>query len=326
MRKISMIFIVILMLCVACEKPEEDRFGKFREIAERIEKERVEESDQTKEEAVQSINTDVKPEAEKQEWIEEVDTGYVSFYDGELGTAGSLRGKTLIVSIFASDRSTSWDFQNQECQNTMNDTLQDMTVATAWLSEQASKYQTAATFVYDWKADPDLKYAAVFQEQLVRSGGEMYDVQRDYIERNIDTEGLRNKYQADNVIYFFFFNTDYDNQVNPWTLGYSSAKHCTIEFVNLYVKFDDFYDSYPATYVHEILHTFGAPDLYYANEMISQAYVDYCAKINSNDIMYTVISGDKITNAFTELDAYYVGLVDSSDEVVKWKLGKSEHK
>ena len=33
MRKISMIFIVILMLCVACEKPEEDCFDKFREIA-----------------------------------------------------------------------------------------------------------------------------------------------------------------------------------------------------------------------------------------------------------------------------------------------------
>lgn len=33
MRTISMIFVMILMLRVACEKSEEDCFDKFREIA-----------------------------------------------------------------------------------------------------------------------------------------------------------------------------------------------------------------------------------------------------------------------------------------------------
>ncbi len=102
MRKIGVIFVIALMACVACARPKEDRFEKFREIAERIENTREEESEHTQEEVVQNENTDVKTEAEKPEWKEEVDAGYVSFYDGELGTAGSLRGNTLIVSIFAS--------------------------------------------------------------------------------------------------------------------------------------------------------------------------------------------------------------------------------
>ena len=326
MRKIGVILVIALMACVACAMPKEDRFEKFREIAERVEREREAESEHTQEEAVQNENTDVKTEAEKPEWKEEVNTGYVSFYDGELGTAGSLKGNTLIVSIFASDRSTSWNFQNRECQDTRDETLKNLSIATEWLSKQASQYQTSATFVYDWKVNPDLKYETTFQENLITPGGEMYNLQKSYIENHVRTSELKNKYQADNVIYFFFFNTDYKNQVNPWTIGYSVSKSYKTEFINMYIKFDESYIAPPSTYAHEMLHAFGAHDLYYKNEAISQAYVDYCTKQGSNDIMYTVVMGDEITNEFTELDAYYVGLVDSSDEAVKWKLGKSEHK
>ncbi len=71
--------------------------------------------------------------------------------------------------------------------------------------------------------------------------------------------------------------------------------------------------------------TFGAPDPYYANNVISQSYVDYCESITSGDIMFSTYIGEHISNEFTELDAYYVGLTDSSETVEAWDLGLSEH-
>lgn len=41
------------------------------------------------------------------------------------------------------------------------------------------------------------------------------------------------------------------------------------------------------------------------------------------DIMYTVSLDAEIFQCFTQLDAYYMGLVDSCDEVTTWGLGKS---
>ena len=74
---------------------------------------------------------------------------------------------------------------------------------------------------------------------------------------------------------------------------------------------------------HEIMHYFGAHDLYYASIAISQAYVDHCKINGSMDIMYTTCEGATISLLFTQLDAYYLGLADSCDEVTTWGLGKS---
>jgi hypothetical protein len=71
------------------------------------------------------------------------------------------------------------------------------------------------------------------------------------------------------------------------------------------------------------MHCFGAYDLYYASDVISQNYVDHCIATDSMDIMYTVSLGAEIFQCFTQLDAYYMGLVDSCDEVTTWGLGKS---
>ena len=48
-------------------------------------------------------------------------------------------------------------------------------------------------------------------------------------------------------------------------------------------------------------------------------------EIDSSDIMAKVYYGDEITNEFSKLDAYYVGLIDESSDVTKWNLGLSEH-
>lgn len=254
-----------------------------------------------------------------------VPENYQSPYDGAQGSAGSLSGRTLIVSIFTDDAGTSWDWDLSEDNEMIYDTLDNLRISTDYLSEQAANFGASAEFIYDWEMNPDICFKAEFDESLVTEFGDMYDVQKNWIDNNVDTQALRNKYLADNVIYLFFFNTDFSNQVNPWYLGYSCSPDYYVEFCNIYVRFDDIYVTKPTSYAHEMMHCFGAHDLYYANEFIPQNYVDHLGKICSNDIMYTVYDSKDISNEFTELDAYYVGILDECDEVGKWGLALSEH-
>lgn len=248
---------------------------------------------------------------------------YVSDYDGSLGSAGALRGTTLIVSIFTDDNATYWEPSTDA--GLMAQTLSNLTEATQWLTAQAMAYGADAQFIYDWTEHEDLFYEAAFTQNLVISGIDEYDAQVAFIEENIDVQRLINKYCADNVIYFFYFNTDYDNDVRPWSLGYINGESFMTEIVNLYVKFEGEFDSPPATYAHEILHTFGAHDLYYSSAAISQNYVNYCEESGSNDIMFTVNSESYITVELTPLDAYYVGIGARPAEVGEWNLFPSEH-
>lgn len=231
----------------------------------------------------------------------------------------------MIVSIFADDAETSWNADSEKDNEMINDTLDNLRISTAYLTEQAARYGSDAQFIWDWELYTDLIYNAGFEESLVTEYGDMYYVQKDWIDDNVDTQALRNKYQADNMLYLFFFNTDYANQVNPWYLGYSCSPDYYVEFCNIYIRFDDYYLTKPPTYAHEMMHCFGAHDLYYANEFIPQQYVDHLVKTYSNDIMFTVYDSKEITNDFSDLDAYYVGLTDHCDDVEKWKLALSEH-
>jgi len=242
---------------------------------------------------------------------------------GPLGSASEMEGTTLIITIMASDAVSSWNGVDE----TMERMLRYQKTAMSWLTSRCSEYGVTANFICDWKTYPDLLYQKTFTEELVRPDGSMYSVEKQYLIDEVPVTDLMAAYQADNVIFMFFFNTDYGTEARPWTLAYKdndSNRICTYELMNIYVKFGD-YETPPSTIAHETLHCFGAPDMYYANELITQEFVDYCAASYARDIMFTVTLGDTIIDEFTELDAYYVGLIDYSALVEEWGLGPSQH-
>lgn len=59
------------------------------------------------------------------------------------------------------------------------------------------------------------------------------------------------------------------------------------------------------------MHCFGAVDLYAASDYVTQAHVDHLRAIRSNDIMFSIDyrDPDHIGESFSDLDAYYLGLV-----------------
>ena len=84
---------------------------------------------------------------------------------------------------------------------------------------------------------------------------------------------------------------------------------------------------------HEMLHTFGAPDLYEAAEYgITEQYVRYAEKNNLNDLMRICHDPktnryvyDRIVNEVTDITAYYAGLTDYSKTVDDWGFEPSQH-
>lgn len=246
----------------------------------------------------------------------------------DLGTAGKLDGTTLLVTIFANDVNYSWDFESEEDRKTLEMMAKHLDAGVQWLTKEAAAYGAEPQFLYDWQDYPELVYFHDFEEDvLVREDGGGYWTQEEYIERCVPTEDLKELFQAQNVIYMFYFNTDEHNTVNSWSLSKNSG--VDTEYINIFVRDDlkngDFYYMPASSFAHEILHCFGAYDLYYASDVIPQKYVDHCAATGSDDIMYTVSLGEKIPQKFTRLTAYYVGLVESCPEVDTWGLGKSSH-
>jgi len=241
------------------------------------------------------------------------------------GSAGLIDGKTVIVSIFASEAHTSWDFSKKADNDLASEIKSNLGIATKWLSKNIRNYNANVEFIYDWAVNEDLVYAVKFHEPLVTSTGNYYYNQTEYIFKYINGSELLRKYNAQNIIYMFFFNTPYSNQHNSWSVHKSANDNFRTEIINIFNKYDDQFISSPSVYAHEIMHCFGAKDLYYENESIPQAYVDHCNSIKSNDIMYTVDSGKEITCVFSQLDAYYMGLTNSCSEVDKWNLKPSDY-
>lgn len=248
-------------------------------------------------------------------------------YDGSLGSAGKISGKTVIVSVFANDSETRWDPDSDIDNDTMDTMHKNLGIAVAWLKEQCQAYGADPEFIYDWKTNPDLYYTADFSvTSMIRSDGGGYGAQCYFIGSNVDSVALKQDYHAENIIYILYFNAKETNTINSWCL--SDISGCPVEVINIFVRDrmgDSIYLNPPSSFAHELLHCFGAYDLYYANEAIPQAYVDHCREAGSNDIMYTVNLGNKIRSDFTELCAYYVGLTNHCAEVDTWGLGQSTH-
>ena len=249
-------------------------------------------------------------------------------YDGDMGSAWRIDRPSVIVSVFVSDSDTKWKGADRKIKEDCLNRLKD---ACAYLEEQTSEYSDGCRFTCDWEENPDLYYEASFPGSLVSDSSMRFKAHSSFAEENIPTEALKKKFDAQNIVYMFFYNTPYSNKVRSRThrddAFYEGGKFMP-EMPTIYYRVTSentgySYITYRQSYAHEIMHCFGAPDLYYANEYIPQKYVDYMKETNAEDIMYRLPQEDEWFD-FTELDAYYLGLTDKCSDVEKFGLRKSD--
>ncbi len=248
------------------------------------------------------------------------------------GSAETPCGRTVIVSIFGDDPNYSWDFESETDLAAIDNINNYMGIAADFIEQTVADYGKSAEFITDFQANDDLFYSVSFDDDMTDWNYTDTDVWG-FIDENIDTDSIMKKYDADNLIFFFVLNTDENTEAVTCTRNWYEGMDYPYEVVYLY-NIGSGLVNCPAVYAHEILHTFGAPDLYMEDEYygIDGAALDYVAERLPSEIMYTcsdISTGeylyDRVSNEVSGLTAYYIGLTDESEIVAELGLRESEH-
>lgn len=275
---------------------------------------------------------------------EETDTPSARTYDyfSRIGSAGDLKGTTLIISVFSDDAKTSWDFDSKEDYRTYCWAYNNISIAAKWITESAAPYSNAS-FVWDWVENPDLVYfakteydvPAVFETGTNADIINTYEFFWEYIDTHIPTEKLMEKYGADNVVYLALFDSPAEQTMTSRTRNWAEASWMSYPYEVSYIFMHSCGSlTAPASFAHEILHCFGAPDLYLHREYgITEEYVEWARTERTNDIMRVTFDNsdgytryyDRISNEMTDITLYYLGLTDYSETVEKWGFEKNQH-
>ena len=252
------------------------------------------------------------------------------------GTADALEGKIVVMSVFLNDNTTSWNFESGEDLEAVKKLSGNMGLAMDWIKEQGKKYGKDIEFIYNWDTDNELFYAIDIDCDFSKGEAHYAEV-KTLIDENLReaSDVLLDKYKTETIVYAMYLNENSDTnmvcQAMPYygtELGYNMPYEAICLTNWVYGA-----EQGPATYAHEILHVFGAPDYYIAdkqgeNHGITQEFVDYCESNDMiNEIMFSTydpysgtIPMDKVTNDLSDLTAYYVGWIDECPMIEEFGL------
>ena len=279
-------------------------------------------------------------ETEDEEYYSESETTYSDSeygypYDNRLGSAKELEGKIAVVSIFVNDATTGWNFESEADQQLDALIYKDLEIATDYLENVSKSYGKDVEFIYDWEQYPelavDLDITDMDYREVDSNYNQFYNAGSNSIDQNVQTAKILSDVGADQVIYMMYFNTPETNTITSTTF-FCHDSEFTYEICFMFMNCEGYLEC-PSHFAHEMLHTFGVPDLYTAADYgITQEYVDYAANSGLNDIMRInddpetgLYVYDSIPNEVTDITAYYAGLTDYSETVNEWGFAPSQH-
>ncbi|WP_455502347.1 hypothetical protein [Gemmiger sp.] len=240
------------------------------------------------------------------------------------GSAALLTDDTVLVNVFLNDAAhgETWDAEGRA------DAVRRTQMAVDWITEQAEKYDASVDLIFDRSEDgSDATLTRSYLLQNAVRGGEnstesaAFLDEMDTLCESLAADSRLAAYGAKHIAFLFFL---------PVSGTSFTMAHYADDGENFYYEYSCLYrhdaytdgeDESPATYAHEILHLFGAPDLY---EGSSDAYVDdaltaYMEALYPDDIMLSTYEADgtsrfdAITKEISPLTAYCLGLTDTCE-------------
>lgn len=260
------------------------------------------------EEPVQDTVEAEMDEVEEEPVIEEETLGNPRSSYG-LGSAAYLRGKNVLVSLFVTTPESSWSEEEQK------ETLDKIQKAVSYIEQQADAYEVESELLYDFTQFADLKEEAQ-TDFLINEETDFLDRLDEEIalwqEEKLSYEALLEKYEADGIATMIFVNNPGISYAIVYD-GTDSKKETMILFA------EDYYqpgkEETATSYAHEILHVFGAHDLYEEAEFTAEVS-DYVALTYPDEIMYTVAeTGGSVMGTLSPITAYHLGWIDEAEEV-----------
>lgn len=246
---------------------------------------------------------------------------YVPREEDFAGSAVRLNGTVLAVLIFLDDSESTWN------TNDMNEVKERFDIAADYIEESAQAYGKQVDIITDTGNYGDLSYETYYNGYV-----EDFDTLTEYdydpfqealideINYNIPTTSLLQKYNAQSIAYIGVVNKDGRSYAYPYDTEYDQRYYYEVGCIFFT---DETYgeEEPPAVYAHELLHLFGAQDLYensdsYYNYFSSGQY-DHIETYYANEIMYTTydeygysVQG-WVSNDISHITAYYLGWVDT---------------
>ena len=218
------------------------------------------------------------------------------------GSSKKLLGKCLFVSIFLSDDKSS--FSEEEKRKSID----NLGVAFDYLLEKANDYGKSFEPIYDL---PDIILDYKVNFTLPKSSEEFGwedDVLDDALAQN-NMEDVLEKYNADNISYIFHIQKT--GRSYACLKFNDSGKEIAVMLLEHFSFDKDFKEYRHDEYAHEILHLFGAIDLYYPNDNYDYRR-NLAWDVWRTDIMYT--SMFLLGASLGEVDAYLVGWLNELKE------------
>lgn len=229
------------------------------------------------------------------------------------GSAGLLAWPCVLYSVYL-DEAGGASWSEEEIARSQ----QNLALAVDWITDQAGAYGVAATL---YAGEEDLVIQMTYNGRFV--GGETADESETFYRAaealcaQLDTDELARTYGTSNIGFLLFL----------------PVAGCSFTMVHYLEDGDDYYHEYsclyrenaffpegtfetPAVYAHEILHLFGAPDLYDGSNdlFVTPALVEYVEASWPDAIMLDTyntdgtLDYDGIDKAICPLTAYRLGL------------------
>lgn len=229
-----------------------------------------------------------------------------------IGTAKHLYGKIHVLSIFVAKESNPWNRTN------IDRTINKLTEAQRWLKMQSARYDKRLDFIntvfgenpplYDnhipdnFDSSNAYYYACELIQRIGFGNNESY---MRWVSQNTD---------CDQCFVIIFCNKDgrsYASPVNKKLIEYDPFRY-NLECCLLYSKYPNSnIETTTASIAHEILHLFGAWDLYELEDK-DKPRADKCKMMFPNSIMVETYR-DIWETQIDEINAWLVGLKDGKD-------------
>lgn len=227
-----------------------------------------------------------------------------------LGSAAFLKGRNILVSLFVTTPESGWTDREQEA------VLQKIGVAVDYIEGQAKQYDVSTELIYDWSSQRDLKVEAKTDFPINEDVDFVDRLDEEiayWFEQKISYEKLLEAYDAEGIATCVFVNNAGISYAIVYD-GTDNVKESLILFTGDYYNHGK--EETAAAYAHEILHVFGAHDLYEDAEFTREV-TDYVADTYPNEIMLTVSGSGtgKITQIISPVTAYHLGWVSYTEEV-----------
>ncbi|MDD3411000.1 MAG: hypothetical protein PHY12_09360 [Eubacteriales bacterium] len=229
------------------------------------------------------------------------------------GSADLAAKRTLILSIYVQAEDAVWTDKELAYTRSALDT------AARYIMDAASRYGRGTELIY---APDDLRFTFSYPSAIVDSLDTESDTFEnellDYLHHLCPQEALMEKYQTDSVAFLFFMDLAGRSYAMPYYAG--DTDYCEFDVIYLYDSSQRRkYESVPV-YAHELLHLFGAVDLYeaYAEDGVTDALVKYVAQTYPRELMYDTyepdgsVSETDIAQTLSDLTLYTIGLIDDT--------------